>query len=181
MRGVLGVERPTPDALHVGRRDVGDRGLLFESEIPNEMDDMLRPSGFAVQKTPAVFKPATRDTAVRRCHCLVAARAHCTLTRVANANSARLNHRTGFGRLFGTAMVVTWRRCSFDARRHLVLVVQKLRWGPLRVFVLCAARGLVQAHGGADQGLEGVLVDRFAFADIDGSAGVALEAGVEEA
>jgi hypothetical protein len=45
----------------------------------------------------------------------------------------------------------------------------------------CAARRLVRAHGRADQRPERVLVDRFAFADVDCAPDVAIQARVEKA
>lgn len=44
----------------------------------------------------------------------------------------------------------------------------------------CSVSRLVEAHGGADQSLKRLLIDRFALVEIDGASGVALEAGVEE-
>src|SRR6185436_11277599 len=43
-----------------------------------------------------------------------------------------------------------------------------------------AARRLVEAHGGADQRAERVVVDRLTLVEVDGAAGLALEARVEE-
>src|SRR5690349_567240 len=45
---------------------------------------------------------------------------------------------------------------------------------------LLLARGRVRGHGGADQLLEGAVVELLALADVDRTARVALEAGVEE-
>src|SRR3546814_4655643 len=39
----------------------------------------------------------------------------------------------------------------------------------------------VEGDGGADEGFQGLLVDGFAFVEVDGAAGVSFEAGVEEA
>ena len=38
----------------------------------------------------------------------------------------------------------------------------------------------IERHGGADEILQGRLVDLVAFVDVDGAPDVALEAGVEE-
>ena len=39
----------------------------------------------------------------------------------------------------------------------------------------------IERHCGADEILQGRLIDLVAFMDVDGAPGVALEAGVEEA
>ena len=45
---------------------------------------------------------------------------------------------------------------------------------------LATCSGVVKSCGGADQGFEGWFVEGFVFVDVDGAAGVAFEAGVEE-
>ena len=39
---------------------------------------------------------------------------------------------------------------------------------------------LIQRHGGADERLQRLLIDHAALLEIDGTPGVAVEAGVEE-
>jgi hypothetical protein len=42
-------------------------------------------------------------------------------------------------------------------------------------------RGRVQCHGGANERLQRLFIDHVALVEIDGTPGVAFEAGVEEA
>src|SRR5262245_48226625 len=46
---------------------------------------------------------------------------------------------------------------------------------------LASSLGLVQRHGGADEGLQRRLVDLLSLAEVDGTPRVPLEAGVEQA
>ncbi len=46
---------------------------------------------------------------------------------------------------------------------------------------LAVRRRLIQAHGGPNEGLQGLFVQRVAFVEVDGAPDLAFETGIEEA